>query len=242
VTAAGVTTTALVAIGFVVGAVALGALIARPLMAAVARVPVSGTVGVTALVFVFVTAAVAAKVGSAMIIGAFAAGLALHGTPQRHEIEKWVTSLGHVFVPVFFAMVGAEVDMRAMASMQALGPGAALIAVAVAGKVIAGFAPWWFSGRKLLVGVAMVPRGEVGLIFAQMGVAAGVLGGGEFGAVIAMVVVTTFLTPPLLGAIAGPPPDGRGDGDSESGLNELVAEGAPQAPLRRATQARPKLR
>lgn len=240
VTAAGVTTTALVAIGFVVGAVALGAFVARPLMAAVARVPVAGTVGVTAIVFAFVTAAIAAKVGSAMILGAFAAGLVLHGTPQRHEIETWVTSLGHVFVPVFFAMVGAEVDLRAMASTQALGLGAALIVVAVAGKVVAGFAPWWFAGRRLLVGVAMVPRGEVGLIFAQTGVAAGVLAGGEFGAVVAMVVVTTFLTPPLLGAIAGPPPGGRGDGENTSGLNELVAEGAPSPPSRRATVQRRK--
>lgn len=240
-TAVGVATTAAVAIGFVVGAVVIGAFIARPLMAAVARVPVAGTVGVTALVFVFVTAAIAAKVGSAMIIGAFAAGLVLHGTPQRHEIEKWVTSIGHVFVPVFFAMVGAEVDLRAMLSPSALGLGAALIVVAVVGKVLAGYAPWWFKGRKLLVGVAMVPRGEVGLIFAQMGAAAGVLGGGEFGAVIAMVVATTFVTPPWLGVIAGAPPSGDGDGDRESGLNELVAEGAPSAPPKRATQARPKL-
>jgi len=113
--------------------------------------------------------------------------------------------------------------------------------VAVAGKVIAGFAPWWFKGNKLLVGVAMVPRGAVGLIFAQMGVVAGVLAGGEFGAVIAMVVVTTFLTPPWLGVISGPAPGGRGDGDGVSGLNELVAEGAPPVPAPRTTQARPKL-
>ncbi|MBW7935129.1 MAG: cation:proton antiporter [Gemmatimonadaceae bacterium] len=241
VTAMGVATTAGVAIGFVVGAVVIGAFVAKPLIGAVARVPVAGTVGVTAMVFVFVTAAVAAKVGSAMIIGAFAAGLVLHGTPQRHEIEKWVTSLGHVFVPVFFAMVGAEVDLRAMMSPAALGLGAALIAVAVAGKVVAGYAPVWFKGRKLLVGVAMVPRGEVGLIFAQMGVAAGVLGGAEFGAVIAMVVVTTFLTPPWLGMIAGAPPASGGDGDNDSGLNELVAEGAPPPQAPRTTQARPKL-
>lgn len=241
ITALGVASTALVAIGFVVGALVLGAFVAPHLMAAVARVRVAGTVGVTALVLVFVTAAVAAKVGSAMIIGAFAAGLVLHTTPQRHEIEKWVTSLGHVLVPVFFASVGAEVDLRAMLSPAALGLGAALIVVAVAGKVIAGYAPWWFRGRKLLVGVAMVPRGEVGLIFAQMGVQAGVLAGGEFGAVIAMVVVTTFLAPPLLSRIAGAPPAGRGDGDSGSGLNELVAEGAPAAPAPRTTQARPRL-
>lgn len=241
VTAVGVTTTALVAISFVVGAVGLGAFVARPLMAAVARVPVAGTIGVTAIVFVFVTSAVAAMIGSAMIIGAFAAGLVLHGTAQRHDIEKWVTSLGHIFVPVFFAMVGAEVDLRAMASGPALGLGAALVAAAVLGKVAAGYAPWWFKGRKLFVGVAMMPRGEVGLIFAQTGLAAGVLAGGEFGAVIAMVVVTTLLAPPLLGALAGPPPDGRSRGDGGGGLNELVAEGAPAAPPRRATQARPKL-
>ncbi|MBI2409063.1 MAG: cation:proton antiporter [Gemmatimonadetes bacterium] len=240
-TAVGVVTTAAVAIGFVVGAVVVGAVIARPLMAAVARITVAGTVGVTALVFVFVTAAIAAKVGSAMIIGAFAAGLVLHGTPQRHEIEKWVTSIGHVFVPVFFAMVGAEVDLRAMMSPSALALGAALVVVAVVGKVIAGFAPVWFKGRKLLIGVAMVPRGEVGLIFAQMGVAAGVLGGAEFGAVIAMVVATTFVTPPWLGSIAGAAPSDGGDGDRDSGLSELVSEGAPSAPPKRATQARPKL-
>jgi hypothetical protein len=73
-----------------------------------------------------------------------------------------------------------------------------------------------------------------------MGVAAGVLGGAEFGAVIAMVVATTFVTPPWLGVIAGAPPNGHGDGDSGSGLSELVAEGAPSAPMKRATQARPK--
>jgi len=241
ISAIGVASTAAIAIGFVVGAIVIGAFIATPLMAAVTRVPVAGTVGVTALVFMFVTAAVAAKVGSAMIIGAFAAGLVLHGTPQRHEIEKWVTSLGHVLVPVFFAMVGAEVDLRAMLSPAALGLGAALIGVAVAGKVIAGYAPWWLKGRKLLVGVAMVPRGEVGLIFAQMGVAAGVLGGGEFGAVVAMVVVTTLVTPLWLSRIAGEESSGRPD-DDESGLVELVADGAPPSMRPRKTQARPKLR
>ncbi len=242
ITALGVARTGLVAIGFVVGALVIGAFVARPLMAAVTRIRAKGAVGVTALVFAFVTAALAAKLGSAMIIGAFAAGLVLHATPQRHEIEQWTTSLGHVLVPVFFAMVGAQVDLRAIVSSSALFLGAALIVVAVGGKVMAGYAPWWFKGRKLLVGVAMVPRGEVGLIFAQMGLAAGALASGEFGAVIAMVVVTTFLTPPLLNAIAGPPPDGHGDGGDLSGLNELVSEGAPAQTPERTTIARPKLR
>ena len=237
ITAGSVTRTALVAIGFVVGAIVLGTLFMRPLMAAVARVGDDGAVGVLALGFAFVTAALAARAGSAMIIGAFAAGLVLHATPQRHEIEKWTTSVGHVLVPVFFASVGAEVDVRALMSPAALGLGVALIVVAVVGKVAAGYAPWWFRGNKLLVGVAMVPRGEVGLIFAQMGVAAGVLVGAEFGAVILMVVVTTFITPPLLGLLAGPPKLGSGGPDDGIGLDELVS-GAKQRPGRATVQRR----
>ncbi len=237
ITAGSVTRTALVAIGFVVGAIVLGTLIMRPLMAAVARVGDTGAVGVLALGFAFVTAALAARAGSAMIIGAFAAGLVLHATPQRHEIEKWTTSVGHVLVPVFFASVGAEVDVRALLSPAALGLGAALIVVAVVGKVAAGYAPWWFRGNKLLVGVAMVPRGEVGLIFAQVGAAAGVLVGAEFGAVILMVVVTTFITPPLLGLVAGPPRPGSGGPDDGMGLDELVS-GAVHRPRRATVQGR----
>jgi len=227
-----------VAVGFVVGAVLIGAWLVRPVVRAAAGLQAAGAVGIAALAFAFVTAALAARAGSAMIIGAFAAGLVLHPTPQRHEIEKWTTSLGHVLVPIFFASVGAAVDVRAMFSPAALALGGALIAVAVIGKVVAGYAPWWFAGRKLLIGVAMVPRGEVGLIFAQMGVAAGVLAGGEFGAVIAMVVVTTFLTPPWLGRIAGEPPSGYGD-DETSGVGQLVSDGAPREP--RSTVARRKL-
>ena len=235
--AGSLTRTAQGAIGIVVGANVLCTLFKRPLMAAVARVGDDGAVGVLALGFAFVTAALAARAGSAMIIGAFAAGLVLHATPQRHEIEKWTTSVGHVLVPVFFASVGAEVDVRALMSPAALGLGVALIVVAVVGKVAAGYAPWWFRGNKLLVGVAMVPRGEVGLIFAQMGVAAGVLVGAEFGAVILMVVVTTFITPPLLGLLAGPPKLGSGGPDDGIGLDELVS-GAKQRPGRATVQRR----
>ncbi len=237
-TVMGVGRTAAVSIGFVVVALAIGTVVARPLMAAAARVPSAGTVGVTALVMLFITASLAAYAGSALIIGAFAAGAVLNGTPQRREVESWVTSLGHVLVPIFFASVGAAVDLRAMMSPSALGLGAALIAVAVAGKVAAGYAPWWFRGHKLLIGVAMVPRGEVGLIFASLGLGAGVLNVGEFGALIAMVLVTTFVAPPWLAAIAGSSSGDR-DGD-DSGLGELVSDGAPPRP-RRSTQARAKL-
>jgi len=80
----------------------------------------------------------------------------------------------------------------------ALVVGSALIGCGVVGKIAAGFAPFWFRGDKRVVGVGMIPRGEVGLIFAQMGLNTGVFDAGLFGGGTLMVVVTTFLAPPLL--------------------------------------------
>ncbi|MDB4908298.1 MAG: nhaS3 [Gemmatimonadetes bacterium] len=144
----------------------------------------------------------ASGASSAMIIGAFVAGLLLHRVRARHAIERVSGSVGFVLVPIFFASVGAEVDLRALADPRAFTVGAVLIACGVAGKLAAGYAPWWFTGNKLLVGVAMVPRGEVGLIFAQMGLASGAIDAGLFGALMMMVLVTTFVTPPLLARCA----------------------------------------
>ena len=221
--------TALVAIGFVVLAVALGARVAPPLFRFVARVEMEGVLGPIALAFALLLAWLAAEAGSATIIGAFAAGLVLHNTPQRREIEHAVTNLGHFVVPIFFASVGAAVDLRAVMSRESLILGAVLVAAGIVGKVIAGFAPLGFKGRKLLVGVAMVPRGEVGLIFAQMGLASGAIDAGVFGAIMIMVLVTTFVTPPALAMIArterGIPRDLPGEG----GIDDLVA-GARRTP------------
>jgi Kef-type K+ transport system membrane component KefB len=205
-----------VAIGFVVVALALGSRAIPPLFRLIDRVRVSGTLSTAALAFALALALLATQAGSAMIIGAFAAGLILHPTPQRHEIEENVTQMGFFFVPFFFATVGASIDLAALMTREALVIGSLLILVGVAGKVIAGFAPWWFKGNKLLVGVALVPRGEVGLIFAQLGLAAGVLTDARFGALMLMVVVTTFLTPPLLSLIAA-----RGAPDEESGPDHV---------------------
>lgn len=223
VTFLSVARTSAVAVGFVVIAVALGSVAIPPLFRLVERVRVTGALGIIALGFALLLAWLATKEGSAMIIGAFAAGLILHPTPQRHEIEHSATQLGFFFVPMFFASVGASVEIPSLLTRDALVVGSLLIVVGVLGKVVAGFAPWWFNGNKLLVGVALVPRGEVGLIFAKLGLAAGVLSGSRFGALMLMVVVTTFVTPPLLGMLAK---NGRPDGSAkadQSGLDDLVA-------------------
>lgn len=219
---AGISLTAGIAIGFVVVAIALGSLTIPPLFRLLEQFRIAGALGLLALGFALLLAWLATKGGSAMIIGAFAAGLILHPTPQRKEIERSATQLGYFFVPIFFASVGASVDLAALGTRGALVIGSALIVVGVLGKLAAGYAPWWFKGQKLLIGVAMVPRGEVGLIFAQMGLATGVLTGETFGALMLMVVVTTFLTPPLLGIISARRVADEEGAPDERGIDDLV--------------------
>jgi Kef-type K+ transport system membrane component KefB len=92
----------------------------------------------------------------------------------------------------------------------------------VAGKVVAGFAPVWFKGRKLVIGVGMVPRGEVGLIFASMGLSSGVFDGKLFSAAALMVMATTFLAPIALRALLAPHGGPPSDGDTR-GVADLVS-------------------
>ena len=212
-----------VAIGFIIVALYVGGRIAPKLFNLIEKVRVSGALGLAALAFAFLLAWAATSAGSATIIGAFAAGLILHPTPQRVQIERATTTLGHFFVPIFFASVGAAVDLRTLANPAMLTTGALLTLAAIIGKVAAGYAPWWLKGRKLLIGVAMVPRGEVGLIFAQMGLASGALSPVLFSALTLMVIVTTFVTPPALAALAGNAGQPGTDRPGEGGIDDLVA-------------------
>jgi Kef-type K+ transport system membrane component KefB len=197
-----------------------------PLIRLVAQVQVTGALGIIALGFALFLAWLATRSGSAMIIGAFAAGLILHPTPQRKEIERSATQLGYFFVPIFFASVGASVDVATLITRDALVIGGLLTLVGVAGKLAAGYAPWWFKGDRRLIGVAMIPRGEVGLIFAQMGLVSGALAGPQFGGLMLMVFVTTFMTPPLLGRIAKQRAANLEDSADQSGIDDLVSGSA----------------
>lgn len=234
-TLGGITLTTAIALGFVVAAVVLGRFLVPPVFRAIASAEASVVLGVAGVVFALILGLLAEKSGSAAIIGAFAAGLILHPTPQRTEIEKSATQLGHFFVPIFFASVGAAVDIGTLGDVKVLAIGAALIVVGVLGKFLAGYAPFWFSGRKSLIGIAMIPRGEVGLIFARMGLATGALTTHLYSAVAMMVLITTLITPPLLAwntrsTPEQPPTDRPGEG----GIDDLVAGTATQE-FRRAT-------
>ncbi len=190
--------TSAIALAFVIAAIALGALVIPPVFRLIGKIEVSGTLGLAGLVFAFLLAWLADKAGSATIIGAFSAGLVLHNTPQRDAIERTTTGIGHFFVPIFFVSVGAAVDIRTLGDSRVIALGFALIALGVLGKFLAGYSPFWFKGSKSLIGIAMIPRGEVGLIFAQMGLATGALTSQLYSAIALMVLATTFITPPLL--------------------------------------------
>jgi Kef-type K+ transport system membrane component KefB len=226
--AAGVTVTTAIAVGFIAGSLALGSLIIPPFFHFVDRVEASGTLSVAALAFAFLLAWLASLAGSATIIGAFAAGLILHNTPQRARIESTTTALGHFFVPIFFAAVGAAVELGVFADGKALVVGSALLIVGVAGKIAAGYAPFWLKGRKLLTGVAMVPRGEVGLIFAQMGLTTAVLTSDLFSALAITVLATTLITPPLLAYLTRSQPRlaGTPERPGDGGIDDLVSGAA----------------
>jgi len=134
----------------------------------------------------------------AFIIGAFMAGLAVGRSQQHERIAEGLNPLGHIFIPVFFASIGINADLDAMFQPSVLALATVLTVVAIIGKLIAGFGIGRSPGDKLLIGIGMIPRGEVGLIFASIGLSKGVLDDELYGALLLMILVTTLITPPLL--------------------------------------------
>jgi Kef-type K+ transport system membrane component KefB len=230
ITWGGTLLTTVAAIGFLAATLIIGRLVVPRVSHWARRLALPGTPASLALLGAFGLAWLADRCGSALVIGAFAAGLLVVSIPEAHKIERGVTELGHFFIPLFFVTVGASVNLRALDPLKpdgrfALAIGVVLIAVGVAGKLAAGYAPFWFRGRKAVIGVGMIPRGEVGVIFAQMGLAAGVFDAGFFGAITLMVMVTTLLAPPLLKRLLGArdllEPERP---EAHEGLEELVSE------------------
>jgi Kef-type K+ transport system membrane component KefB len=202
-TVVGVAKVFAVAFGFVVLALVVGSLLAPRLMALVARLRVGKALFFASITFAFALAYVADLAGSALIVGAFAAGLVLAKTDRGRDIEHEVYDVAQFFIPIFFVSVGAAVDLKSLSPFRAdtrqfLVIGLLLTAVAIIGKLIAGYAAFGRPLRKLVIGVGMVPRGEVGLIFAQLGLSAGLLSTGLYTSVALMVMVTTFVAPPAL--------------------------------------------
>jgi Kef-type K+ transport system membrane component KefB len=211
VTTLGIVRTLGVAVGFLVVAVLVGRFAVPHLFDLVVRMRVRYVLLVAALAFALGLASVASLAGSALIIGSFAAGLILSGTNQFDTIEQEVRPIASVMAPIFFVSVGASVNLGLLnpatpGARSTLLVAAGLIVIAVVGKLAAGWAAPWVPFRRVVVGVGMIPRGEVGLIFADIGRRSGVLDDEVFGAVLLMVMATTFVAPPALKALFGPRP------------------------------------
>ncbi|GAO03840.1 cation:proton antiporter [Anaeromyxobacter sp. PSR-1] len=196
------------AVGFLGAALVAGRWAAPRLFAVAARLRGQGVLFTLALVVCFGLSWAASAVELAPIVGAFAAGLVLEGVPfaelsgGEERLEERLTPLAAVLVPLFFVRMGLAVDLGALGT-GSLALAGALSAAAIAGKQACALAVVTPGVDRLAVGLGMIPRGEVGLIFANIGMslAAGgrpLLGPGAFAAIVAMVLVTTLVTPPLL--------------------------------------------
>ena len=224
VTALSVLSILAVAVAFLVVCTGVGTVLAPRLFAAIDRHSrSSGTLFALGLAFTLGIAQLATLAKLAPIVGAFVAGLALGRSESSGRIQRELTPVGHLFIPVFFLEIGINTDVKQYAKPAVLGLAAALIAVAIVGKVVAGIGAWGTPTNKLLIGLGMIPRGEVGLIFASIGLREGILTGNLYAAILMMVLVTTLITPPLLsfqyarvrrgraahvGAVAERPPGG----------------------------------
>lgn len=198
------------ALGFLAGALLIGAWLSSRLFKIVIKLRGRGILVATALSFCFLLAYLASLVGLAPIVGAYAAGLILddlHFREFRERGERGLEELIHpisvILSPVFFVTMGMLVDLRAFADPTVLGLAALLTLAAIAGKQACALGALGRGLNATAIGVGMIPRGEVGLIFANIGLGLSVAGAAvidarTLSAVVIMVIITTLITPPAL--------------------------------------------
>jgi Kef-type K+ transport system membrane component KefB len=198
------------AVIFLFGAIVVGGYLSPRLFRVASRLRVAGMLLTTALAVCFVLAWLAAVMGLAPIVGAFAAGLILEKVHFRefhsrgeHELEELIHPLAVFLVPIFFVEMGMAVDLRTFADGDVLLFALVLTLAAIIGKQAAAFGVIGKGLNRLAVGLGMIPRGEVGLIFAAIGARMMVQGepviaASVYSAVVIMVIVTTLVTPPVL--------------------------------------------
>jgi Kef-type K+ transport system membrane component KefB/predicted amino acid-binding ACT domain protein len=187
------------AIGFLAVTSTVGFTIFPQLFARIAKGARStSTVSVVAIGIALGFSVLADKAHLAPIIGAFVAGLALRRIATHERVERDVASLAQIFVPIFFLNIGISTNIRAMADARVIGVALILSAVAIVSKIAAASGATGSRGDKLTIGFGMLPRGEVGLIFASIGLSVGALSEELYGSVLVVVLVTTLIAPPLL--------------------------------------------
>jgi len=211
------------AAGFLLVAIVLGVKLAPRLVRAAGLLRAPAALLALGLAFCFLLAWLSSLVGLAPIVGAFAAGLVLENVHYQEfrdrgerGLEELVKPVSDFLVPVFFVLMGLQTDLTAFAGPGVLGLAAALTVAAVLGK-LACAVPVPRGANRLAVAIGMAPRGEVGLIFANIGLGLTlhgerIIGGSTYSAVVVMVVVTTMITPPGLKWALGRRRDGGIEG------------------------------
>ena len=192
------------ATAFLLGSIFLGKFFNKSFVAIAEKLQTRGKLVIPALIFAFAMAFLANAIHLEAILGAFAAGLVLDETDKRKELDQQIIPIADILVPIFFVSVGARVDLSVLNptsadNRQGLIIAAFLIVVAIIGKIITGWSIWGQEKiNRLAIGIGMIPRGEVGLVFAGIGAASGILDKPLQAAIIIMVILTTFVAPPLL--------------------------------------------
>jgi Kef-type K+ transport system membrane component KefB len=189
---------------FLIGSILLGGFFNKSFVAIVGILKTRGSIILTAFIFAFFMSFLGNAIHLEAILGAFAAGLVLDETDARDELDELIKPVADLFVPIFFVTVGARADLGVLnpaipANRDGLLIAVFLISIAILGKIITGWVVFGQPGiNRLAIGVGMIPRGEVGLVFAGIGSASGAIDKPLEVAIILMVILTTFLAPPFL--------------------------------------------
>ena len=189
------------AVFFLAGSIGIGLWVTPMIVRRLARLRIENVKLIFGVGFAFVLSWLANLAGLASIIGAFAAGLILERFFDKElggfSLRDMLSPVESLIVPIFFVLMGLQVKLEAFNNLSVVILAAALTTVAIVGKIFSGFA----AGRglkRLAIGIGMMPRGEVGLIFAGIGRGLGVVSDSIFASIVIMVIITTMLTPPLL--------------------------------------------
>jgi len=191
---------------FLVGAIVIGRLFTKFIMGLTEKMQTRGQLMVPSLFFAFLLASIAHHVGLEAIIGSFAAGLLLAESEKGEELKRLIAPVADLIVPIFFVCIGARTDLGILypsnaTNREGLIISVFLIVVAILGKLSTIFSVWDKDLNRMAIGVGMIPRGEVGLVFAAIGSGTNLISPAIITSIILMVMITTFLSPSLLRSV-----------------------------------------
>ncbi len=199
-----VATISIKAVGFVVLSLVLGVVLARRTVKLLSIFKIPGMMLTVALVLCFMVSYLAQQAGLATIVGAFCIGLVLEEVHfqsflSEYSINDYISPISLFLVPIFFVLTGMHVNLSVFSDFGIISAALILTLVAILGKLVCG---WCFTSNtpinRMIIGVGMIPRGEVGLIFATVGKSIGVVNDEMFAITVIMVILTTLIPPPIL--------------------------------------------